>query len=44
MSKWYLNVFNILEYEKDNVTSKNFVENDEYEIKYLNKRINRLKI
>ena len=41
MSKWYLNDRNILQYEKDELASKNFVENGEDEIGDLNKRINR---
>ena len=45
MQKWYLDYLDILElYEEDEVTWKNFVENDEDEIGDLNRKINRLKI
>ena len=32
MSKWYLNDLDILEYEEDEIASKNIVENGENEI------------
>ena len=44
MSKWNLNDFDILKYEKDEVALKNIVENCEDEIGELNRRINYLKI
>ena len=44
MSKLYINDFDILEYEEDEVALKNFVENSEDEIKNLTRRINCLKI
>ena len=40
----YLNDLDILEYEEHEVGSKKLVENDEYEIRDINKRINHLKI
>ena len=44
MLEWYLNDFDILKYDEDDVASKNLVENDEDEIWDFIKRINRLKI
>ena len=44
MSKWYLNDFDILEYEENEVTLKSLVENGEDGIGDLNKRTNCLKI
>ena len=44
MSKWYVDNLNIHEYEKDEVVSKNLVENSKDEIEDLNWRINCLKI
>ena len=43
MSKWYLNDFDIFEYEKDEVASKNLVENGDDKIRDQKKRIKRLK-
>ena len=40
MSQWYLNDFDILEYEKNEVASKNLLENGED----LNRIINCLKV
>ena len=44
MSKWYLNDLDTLEYEEDEVASKNLVKNSEDEIRDLKRRINHLKI
>ena len=45
MSKWYLNDdLGILEYEEDEVASKNLTENGEDKIRDLNRIINFLKI
>ena len=44
MSKWYLNDLDILEYEEDEIASKNLVENAKYEIRYLSRRIDCLNI
>ena len=44
MLKWYLDYLDVLKYEKDEVASRNLIENGENEIGDLNRRINRLKI
>ena len=43
MSKRYLNNLDILEYEKDEIASKNLAENGEDKIGDLNRIMNRLK-
>ena len=44
MSKWYLANLDILKYEEDEVDSKTFAKNGEYEMGDLNRRMNSLKI
>ena len=44
MSKWYLDDLDILEYEKDELASKNLAESSENEIGDSNRRMNCLKI
>ena len=44
MSKWYLDDLDILEYEKNEVASKNVAENSKDEIGNLNRKMNHLKI